>query len=216
MVNLNIAQLDRDDAKLRFEIVEEALEVLEKDGIEVEDYSDEALAKFVQEWQDLTGEDTRNAKKLLSAERLVWIEATYSYKRLVAFCDFVEYCEWLAPPDIVKHYGDLLKLFIALRGPIPSWSIGVPYQRVLRVAFSQVHSAYRGEMIRRWLNKHWKEAVKMLEDHMGAPGEDFPEVMGVTWGHVYTQYKKMQEEKTRRYMRAHPEVKEALKHGKST
>jgi GNAT superfamily N-acetyltransferase len=212
MVNLNIATLDSDDAKLRFEIVEEALEVIEREGIEVRDYSDEELAAFVSEWQDLSGADTKAAKKLLTVENIRWLEQNYSYPRLLAFCNFVEYCEWLAPREIVQHYGDLLKLFLALRGPKPPWCLGVPYQRVLRVALSQVHSEYRTERIRQWLSEHWVEACRMFGDSTGAPTEDFPMLMGVTWGHVYTQYKRIRAEKTREYMREHPErVKEVRK-----
>ena len=199
MVDFNVIVLDSEGAKIRYDLVERALKLVEDEKIEVVMCSDDEIADFVLEWQDLERVDNKMAKaklrcKLEDSTVLEWVFKTYTLERLYVLFEFSEYCDWLTPKEIVSHFGDLLKLFIAIRGRIPEWYNGSAYHTLLQYGYRELYKRFRTHLIRKWLSENWVEASKVFETGMGSL-PSFIQLQGVEYHHVYTQYKRMVTEK---------------------
>ena len=199
MVDLKLATLDAEGAKLRYELVERALKLIEAEKLEVLEATDDQIADFVLEWQDLERVDNRDAKlrlhcKIKDDTVLEWVFKNYSFERLYVMFEFSEYCDWLTPKEIIQHFGDLLKLFIAIRGKTPEWYSGKAYHVILQYAYRDLYKRYRVHLIREWLATNWVAASRVFEDNVGAL-PSFEALQGVEYHHIYTQYRKMVEEK---------------------
>jgi len=206
MVDLNLAVLDEESAKVRYELVERALEVIEEEKLDVPKYTDDDIADFVLEWQDLERVDNKQAKiklkcKLGDGTVLDWMFKNYTFERMYVMFEFSEYCDWLESREIVQHFGDLLKLFLAIRGPHPEWYNGKSYHVLLQYAYRALYREYRVFMIREWLEKNWEIATKVFETNMGVL-PPFDSIQGVEYHHIYTQYRKMVGVKVAAYMRS--------------
>ena len=205
MVNLNLAVLDQEGAKIRYELVERALKLIEDERIDVPIYSDDQIADFVLEWQDLERVENKRAKiklrcKLIDGTVLDWIFKNYSFERLYILYEFSEYCDWLEPKEVIQHFGDILKIFLAIRGPEPKWYDGKSYHTLLQYAYRDLYKRYRVYLIRKWLNENWVVATKVFEDNIGTlPPFDY--LQGVEYHHIYTQYRRMVGEKVTSYVR---------------
>jgi hypothetical protein len=199
--------LPPEDAKVRFELVKAANEVLVKEGLETLFLSSEELLDFILQWNVSDGVRTKEARALLSryldeekCTVLEWVKKSYSYDKLYLLYEFSIYCGWLGAKEIIDHFGLTLNVFYSLYGKVPSWC-NVPFHLVLRVAYVEVWKVYRSQTIRKWLDENWEEAGKLLGQNIGVPSDDFPHIQGVEWHHVQTIYRHMLDERTRKYLR---------------
>lgn len=205
MVDLKLAALDQEGAKIRYELVERALKLIEDEKINIPEYSDDQVADFVLEWQDLERIDNRQAKiklrcKLDDGTVLEWLFKSYSFERLYVLFEFSEYCDWLTPKEIIQHFGDLVKLFLAIRGDVPEWYGGKSYHTILQYAYRDLYKRYRVYVIRKWLNENWVVVSRVFEDNIGVL-PPFDVLQGVEYHHIHTQYRKMVNERVAKYIR---------------
>lgn len=216
-------KLDKEDSELRYRICAAAVKVLEEEDIELPRRDDAVLADFALEYQyeNSSGENTRRGKLMLR-ERLNdgvrvfdWVKSNYSMERLKAMYDFSEYCYWLNAKGVVQHFGELLNIFMTLRGDTPKWCTGVAFHEVLHAAYVSLHAEYRTNAILEWLNKNWDEAVRLFEYQEGTL-RNFPHIQGVELSHVHTQYKRERLRRARQYLAEHPEVKHVRGYGEDS
>lgn len=216
MVELRIEKLDSSDAELRYNVVEYATKVLTDLDLELQSFTDEEVADFVCEWRVVGKNINDSARSLLKVEILEgekvldWVWRNYKFERLYALANFYTYCEWLNPQEIVRHFGDLLKLFMSLQGPTPSWCY-VPFHVLLSQAFKYFYRLYRKEKIDEYLENNWNEATMLFENDEGVPSEEFEAVPEAKYVHFYSRYREVQRKKTRAYLKAHPEVVKRVK-----
>jgi len=216
---LTIAKLQPEDDQMRKDLVLQAFDLIKKERIKVPKYAPEDVVDFALQWRDVDGTDGQNARRMLmntldekGTRVLTWIFANYSHNRLYIIWQFTRnFGDWLTPELLVQYFGDLLKLFMALQGEVPTWSSGVPYQEVLSNGFIIINREYRTWVINNYLRDHWEEATELFEEHSGVPSEDFPKIPGVEYSHVYTQYKKLATKKARQYLKEHPEKYEEVR-----
>ena len=199
MVDLKLAVLDPEDARTRFELVERAVKLAVEEKLVTREYTDNEIADFVLEWQDLERVDNKVAKAKLhcrinNVSVLEWVFQNYTFERLYIMFEFSEYCDWLTPKEIIQHFGDLLKIFFAIRGELPEWYNGSSYHVLLQYAYRDLYKRYRTHLIREWLIKNWDVAVSVFDKNTGTLPV-FDDVQGVEYHHIYTQYKKMVAEK---------------------
>ena len=221
-----VANLDKEDAKMRFDVVKRGLDVVESEGVKVLEFSDEEVAEFVGGYYNLQGSDTRFARRFLTRKIngetvYAWIKRSYSFECLYAMHEFSNYCDWLVPGEIVRHFGKkLLCIFRTLQGEPPGWCVGVPFHLVLQVSFVRRNKEYREKVINDYLDKHWDEAEVYFDDYLAVPKymmklfESVPAGL-IEMHHVYTVYRgrKRREEgrKVRDYMKEGVEVVEGKK-----
>jgi len=197
MVGLDLLPLDTEGAKLRYDIVNKALKLIDTEHIVVGDYTDDEIADFLLEWQDLSRTSNSTAKlKLRSLVEgisvLEWVYNHYSLERLYVMYEFSEYCDWLSSREIIQHFGDLVKLFLAIRGPNPEWYSGGYFHRILQYAYRELFKKYKVFLIRKWLNENWELAVNVFEKRQGTL-DSFPYLQGIDYQHIHTQYRKLVE-----------------------
>ena len=191
-----LCKLDKEDEQLRFDIIMNALDVIEKERVDVFTYTDDQVIDFALEWSNIDGNLSVLARRLFyfkvaDINGLKWVQRNYSIPRLRVLYDFSEYCDWLTPDDILRHYKDVLKVFIALQGQKPSWC-DVPFHLFLQVAYTQIFSIYRTKLIVKWLGSDWAEAVNFFESNKGAL-QSFPWESHIEVSHIFTQYKKLRD-----------------------
>ena len=194
-LNYHLEPIDAEGDKIRATIVSRAIELLEREKLVILEYSDDSLVDFALEWKDLCGDDTKRARKLLTSKvvegvtALEWINQNYSLDRLFCLYEFSVYCEWLDVGEIIRHFGDFLRVFITLEGQRPSWCSG-PFHLVLKVGYSELWRQYRTYVICEWLKVHWNEAYSHFENNIGVL-DSLPKLRDLEYSQVFTQYKKM-------------------------
>jgi len=213
VTTIRLLKLDKTDEKLRGDLIRDAIMLVELEKIDIPAYTTEEVADFALSWPGLTGKVAKQVKEVLleslgDGTVLEWVGKNYSIDRLEVFYRFSGYCDWLGPKEIAEHFGELLKLFMAIQGKAPKWCY-IPFHDLLSRAYVHLSTRQRGETIRRWLRSHWV-AVQRYFDGDGKP-MNFPYSGGVDERDVYTQYKKVGLEKAREYLRKHPEVVEKFK-----
>ena len=194
-LNYNLEPIDAEGDEIRATVVNRAIELLEREKILIAEYTDDDLINFALEWKDLCGDDTKRARKLLVSRvdgeltALEWVHQNYTLDRLFCLYEFSVYCEWLSIGELIRHFGDFLRVFIALEGTKPSWCI-VPFHLLLKVGYSELWRRYRTYVICEWLKSHWKEAYDHFENNIGTL-ESLPKVRDLEYSQVFTQYKKI-------------------------
>ena len=195
-MTLKLMKLDRNDEQLRADIILAATDLIRAEKIDIPTYTNDDVLDFVLEWYDLSGRISVLARKEFSRvvvngeTTLDWIRGEYSISRLEICYRFSSYCDWLDPKEIIQHWGDLVKVFLAVQGSTPSWWKGVvPYHCLLQNAYTYLYRSYRVKIICVWLQAHWEEAVNYFEYNTGILS--FPYPWGVEEYHVYTQYRRL-------------------------
>ena len=190
-------RLDKEDEQLRFDIIMKALDVIEREKVDVPVFSDDQVIDFALEWSNIDGNLARTARRLFlykvddDTTGLKWVKNSYSITRLRALYDFSEYCDWILPDEIIQHYKDVLKVFMSLQGRKPEWC-SVPFHLFLQVSYTKLFSDYRSRLIVEWLRKNWNEAENFFEDNKGTL-QGFPWESHIEVSHVFTQYKRLKE-----------------------
>ena len=192
-----LCSLNKEDEQLRFDVVMKALDVIEEERVDVPVFSDDQVVDFALEWSSIDGDLSRKARCLFfyvvgdDLSGLKWVQKNYSIPRLRALYDFSEYCDWITPDEIIRHFKDVLKVFMALQGQKPFWC-NVPFHLFLQVAYTKVFSEHRTKLIIAWLSDHWDEAVDFFENNRGTL-RDFPWDSHIEVSHVFTQYRRLRE-----------------------
>lgn len=195
MARFGLCKLDKEDEQIRLDVIMKALDVIEKEKIDVPIYTDDQVIDFALEWSGVCSVLSRSARQLLKYKVDVgmsgsrWVQTYYSIPRLRALYDFSEYCDWITPDDIILHFKDVLKVFMALQGLTPSWC-KVPFHLFLQVAYTQIFSVYRTKLIIEWLGKNWPTAVDFFEDNRGTL-QSFPWESHIEVSHIATQYRRL-------------------------
>lgn len=193
--NYELEPIDVDGNKIREVVINRAIELLEREKLEIPAYADDEIINFALEWQGLSGLDTKRVRGFLNKPLkdgitpLEWVFENYSLDRLFCLYEFTVYCEWISVSEIIRHFGDFLRVFMTLQGKRPDWYDG-PFHLVLKVSYSELWRRYRTYVIREWLKANWKEAEAHFENNVGTLSS-LPKVRDLEYKHVYTQYKKM-------------------------
>lgn len=212
VVALKLRKLNKEDSKLREDLIVDAISLIESEKIKVPKYSKVAIAEFALSWPGLRGSVSSQLRRALSGmisdvSVLDWIDAHYSIKRLGVFYRFSTYCDWLSPKEIIEHFGDILKIFMAIQGDAPNWC-SVPYHNLLQKAYVQLARKYRNQFVREWLRDHWSSATRFF-DGDGKP-LNFPYEDLIDLSFVYTQYCAVGLEIAKEYVKNHPEAVERV------
>ena len=218
-----VTTLDTEDAKLRYDVVKNGLDIMESEGMKISETSDEIVAEFVGGYYGLQGCDSQVARKLLgykiNGENVYsWIKRNYTHERLYAMYEFSNYCDWLVPKEIVNHFGKkLLCLFRELQGDPPKWCVDVPFHLVLQVAFVKRNAGVRKDAINKYLDKHWDEAEEYFDEYLPSPKHmmdmfsNFPTGI-IEMHHVFTVYRRRQRDEESRKVKEYVK-KESEQHG---
>lgn len=194
-LNYTLEPIDSGGDKIRSTVITRGVELLEREKIVIPQYTDDDLVNFALEWKDLSGVDTKSARRVLAqcvevdCTALEWVCRNYSLDRLFCLYEFSVYCEWLDVVEIIQHFGDFLRVFIALEGSKPSWCT-VTFHLLLKVAYVELWRLYRTHVICEWLEDHWDEAVDHFERNIGNLAS-LPKIRDLEYSHVYTQYNRM-------------------------
>ena len=191
-----LCKLDKEDEQLRFDIIMKALDLIELEKIDVPVFSDDQVVDFALEWSNVNSDLSRIARRLFSYKvegitGLKWVQKNYSISRLRVMYDFSEYCDWIMPDEIIQHFKDVLKVFMALEGVRPSWC-SVPFHLFLQVAYTKIFSEHRTKIIIAWLSDNWEEATDFFENNRGTLAS-FPWDSHIEVSHIFTQYKRFRE-----------------------
>ena len=214
MQSSDIVKLEEEDAKLRFEVSSFAIDYVADNQAKlcVHLLSEHELNVFVNEFRVASGSDSKKANKLLTQKRYEDLIACYDPERLYALWQFSEYCGWIEPDEIVRHFGrECLSVFYALEGNSPAWLKGeVSYIYVLRAVWLKLMNDYRNGVIDEYLNEHYEDVNKFFTDNSASPVNVIPEDKKgiVQMFHVYSRLRRKwseDEKQARKWMREHPE-----------